>query len=89
MPKSTDAAKDANEVWGIVDQAAPRRPPGMVLKVRFPPSSVDTILEAAEIAGLNLDEFARRAVLLVASDQALRGRVVPDDVRADRERLEG
>ena len=72
-----------DEDWEIVDDVSARRPAGLVLKVRFAPASVDGVLAAAEASGLNVADFARRAVLLVARDARLREQLVPTPSRAD------
>lgn len=75
MPKKSPTESETAADWEIVEDVVVHQPLGMVLSIRFDASTVETILDAAESLGLNVVELAKRAVVLAASDPALRERI--------------
>lgn len=71
------ANQDVDSDWEVVENVT-RQPPGMVMKVRFGPEVVDSILKAAESVGVSPVEFARRAILRAIHDPALQAELSHD-----------
>jgi hypothetical protein len=79
MPKKKLTDMETATDWEIVEDVLVHRPLGIVLSVRFDPSTVDRILGAAESLGVSVTELAKRAVLLAATDPAFRERIAQSE----------